>query len=80
MEAALPDSAALASLLDQQALVQFLAGKLAEAEATAERMRAAAQRLFADEEAAVAMCSLRHGTVLAGARTCQAHLCKVCTV
>ncbi|BDA46492.1 hypothetical protein COCOBI_08-5850 [Coccomyxa sp. Obi] len=66
VEVALPDSAGLASLLDQQALVQFLAGKLAEAEAAAVRMRAAAQRLFADEEAAVAMCSLRHGTVLAG--------------
>ena len=80
VEAALPDSAALASLLDQQTLVLFLSGKLAEAEAAAERLRAAAQRLFADEEAAVAMCSLRHGTVLAGARTCAAHLRDVRTV
>jgi hypothetical protein len=47
--------------------VQFLAGKLPEAEATARRMSAAAEKLFAEEEAAVAMCSLRLGTVLAGA-------------
>ncbi len=70
----MPNSAALATLLDQQTLVLFLSGKLAEAEAAAERLRAAAERLFADEEAAIAMCSLRHGTVLAGARTCPAQL------
>lgn len=67
MEGSLPESAALASLLDQQALVHFLAGKLPEAEAAAARMLEAAQRLFAEEEAAVAMCSLRLGTALAGA-------------
>jgi len=67
VEGSLPESAALASLLDQQALVHFLAGKLPEAEAAAARMLAAAQRLFAEEEAAIAMCSLRLGTALAGA-------------
>ncbi len=70
VEASLPDSAGLASLLDQQALVQFLAGKLPEAAAAAVRMLDLAQQLFADEEAAVAMCSLRLGTALAGARMC----------
>ncbi len=62
----MPDSASLASLLDQLALVQFLAGKLPEAEAAARRMSEAAEQLFGEEEAAVAMCSLRLGTVLAG--------------
>ncbi|KAK9906413.1 hypothetical protein WJX75_001467 [Coccomyxa subellipsoidea] len=66
VEASLPESTGLASLLDQQALVQFLADKLPEAEAAAARMLALAERLFADEEAAVAMCSLRLGTALAG--------------
>lgn len=70
VEASLPESTGLASLLDQQALVQFLADKLPEAEAAAARMLALAERLFADEEAAVAMCSLRLGTALAGAHTC----------
>lgn len=66
MEGSLPDSASLASLLDQLALVQYLGGKLPEAEAAARRMSEAALKLFGEDEAAVAMCSLRLGTVLAG--------------
>ena len=68
VEESLPCSAGLASLLDQLALVRFLAGSLPEAEAAARRMSALAAGLFgAEEGAARAMCDLRLGTVLAGA-------------
>ena len=69
VEESLPGSAGLASLLDQLALVRFLADKLPEAEAAARRMSELAAELFGPgERAAAAMCDLRLGTVLAGAR------------
>ena len=69
MEESLPCSAGLATLLDQLALVHFLSDKLPEAEAAAQRMSKIAVELFGTaEQAATAMCDLRLGTVLAGAR------------
>ena len=67
MEDALPDTAGVASLLDQLALVQFLLDKLPEAEASARRMSDIAGGLFGQDDAAKAMCNLRLGAVLAGA-------------
>ena len=66
VEGLLPDSASLASLLDQQALLQFLLDKLPEAEATARRLSGIATGIFGEQEPAAAMCSLRLGAVLAG--------------
>ena len=66
VEGLLPDSASLASLLDQQALLQFLLDKLPEAEATARRLLRIAAGIFGAREPAAAMCSLRLGAVLAG--------------
>lgn len=66
VENALPDNAGVASLLDQLALVQFLLDKLPEAEASARRMSHIAGRLFAQDDAAQAMCNLRLGAVVAG--------------
>ena len=67
VEGPLPASAGLASLLDQLALLQFLLGRLPEAEATARRLLGVAEGLFSAQEPAAAMCSLRLGAVLAGA-------------
>ena len=66
VEDALPDTAGVASLVDQLALVQFLLDKLPEAEASAQRMLEIAGRLFGQDDAAKAMCNLRLGAVLAG--------------
>ena len=66
VEGALPDTAGVASLLDQLALVQFLLDKLPEAEASARRMSDIAASLFGKDDAAKAMCDLRLGAVLAG--------------
>ena len=66
VEEALPETAGVASLLDQLALVQFLLDKLPEAEASARRMSDIAGRLFGQDDAAKAMCNLRLGAVLAG--------------
>lgn len=66
MEDALPDTAGVASLLDQLALVQFLLDKMPEAEASARRMSDIAGSLFGQDDAAKAMCNLRLGAVLAG--------------
>ena len=74
MEDALPDTAGVASLLDQLALVQFLLDKLPEAEASARRMSDIAGRLFGQDDAAKAMCNLRLGAVLAG-MSLVFHLC-----
>lgn len=72
VEDALPDTAGVASLLDQLALVQFLLDKLPEAEASARRMSDIAARLFAQEDAAQGMCNLRLGAVLTGV-LCKPH-------
>ena len=62
----MPDTAGVASLLDQLALLQFLLDKLPEAEASARRMSDIAATLFGQDDAAKAMCDLRLGAVLAG--------------
>ncbi|KAK9817812.1 hypothetical protein WJX72_002572 [[Myrmecia] bisecta] len=60
------ESAELAQLWDQLALLQFFQGKLAKAEATARRSLRMARQLYGEAAPAVAMCNLRLGSVWLG--------------